>query len=200
MNETTHLNSELLSADARGRKQIPVAVFAVIMIHVVLFVVLLIAAGCRSSARVKRNVSPTPERAEQQAIANPDVPQIAANESQIPATNNEPVMATEPVVEPESPQRAVSSENIAQTRQPSASRSIAKPSTSRSQKFYVVKAGDTLEKIAKLHGTTIQAVRTANRIKSDLIHPGQKLQLTPGGSGAAPLQVRSDKTKRANEA
>ena len=62
MNETT-LNSELLSADARGRKQIPVAVFAVIMIHVVLFVVLLIAAGCRSTARVKRNATPAPEAA-----------------------------------------------------------------------------------------------------------------------------------------
>ena len=51
----TDINSELLTADARGRKNIPFAVFAVIFIHIVLFVVLLIAAGCRAKARARRN-------------------------------------------------------------------------------------------------------------------------------------------------
>jgi hypothetical protein len=71
MNETTQLNSELLSADARGRKHIPVAVFAVIVIHIVLFMVLLIAAGCRSTARAKQSITPAPDSVEQQPSARP---------------------------------------------------------------------------------------------------------------------------------
>jgi LysM repeat protein len=64
-------------------------------------------------------------------------------------------------------------------------------------KIYVVKSGDSLDKIARLHGLTIQAVKTANKIKTDVIHPGQKLQLMPVGS--SPLQVRSEQKKSKNE-
>ena len=62
------------------------------------------------------------------------------------------------------------------------------------QQYYIVKSGDTLEKIAKLHGTSIQAVRTANKMKKDMIFPGQKLQLHPVNAA----QVQS-KPKRSNE-
>src|SRR5262245_64511886 len=67
MSETTNLNTELLSADARGRKHIPFAVFAVILIHIVLFLVLLVAAGCRAKARAKRNLHSAPEMLAQKA-------------------------------------------------------------------------------------------------------------------------------------
>ena len=200
MNETTHINSELLSADSRGRKHIPVAVFAVIMIHIVLFVVLLIAAGCRSSARAKRNLTPAPETAKQQAISQPAIAPVAALEAQTPAAETESVMATEPVVEPE-PAPRIQQRQASQAPRPAAKPAFVRATTrstrARDPKIYVVKTGDTLEKIAKNHGTTIQAVRTANKIKNDRIHPGQKLHLSPEAS--APLQVRSDKQKRSNE-
>src|SRR5687768_10319157 len=92
MNQHTELNSALLSADARGRKHIPVAVFAVILIHIVLFVVLLVAAGCRSSVRAKAN-RPAPAPAEH---THPAEKYMQAATSVVPGES--PVSAPEQVI------------------------------------------------------------------------------------------------------
>jgi LysM repeat protein len=42
---------------------------------------------------------------------------------------------------------------------------------------YVVRSGDTLNKIAKRHGTTARALRTENNLQTDQIRAGQKLKL-----------------------
>jgi LysM repeat protein len=42
---------------------------------------------------------------------------------------------------------------------------------------YTVKAGETLTRIAKQHGTTAKAIRTANNLKTDRLVVGQKLKL-----------------------
>ena len=47
------------------------------------------------------------------------------------------------------------------------------------QKTYVVKSGDNLMKIARTQGTTVKALRSANRLKTDRITVGQKLVI-PG--------------------
>lgn len=210
MNESTQLNSELLSADARGRKHIPVAVFAVILIHVVLFLVLLIAAGCRSSARAKRNAVPTPITAEAQAtaptgqdpiaLAQPAQSLAPASATALPqaqAAMLEPISASEPVVESQVNEAAAQMRLIAQptpaAKKPTG-RTTTKISPAKKGQFYVVKSGDTLGKIAKQHGVTIQAVRTANKMKGDLIFPGQKLQLSPVNAAQA-----QPKKKRSNE-
>ena len=61
---------------------------------------------------------------------------------------------------------------------------------------YTVKAGDTLAKIARSHGTTIKAIRTANALKSDQLHPGQKLKL-PAGKTPAPADANATGTTAA---
>ncbi len=43
--------------------------------------------------------------------------------------------------------------------------------------IYVVKSGDTVPRIAKAHGTTAQALRTANSLKNDRLVVGMKLKL-----------------------
>jgi len=43
--------------------------------------------------------------------------------------------------------------------------------------FYIVKPGDTLEKIAKKFNTTIDYIKVANDLKSDLIRPNQRLKV-----------------------
>jgi peptidoglycan endopeptidase LytE len=215
MNEHTQLNSELLSADARGRKHIPVAVFAVILIHVVLFLVLLIAAGCRSSLRAKQNATPPPVVADtlpthgvQQSSSAPyadpaaqviqEAPISTTPPAALPQTIRESVIATEEVITPRETapvtevHRAVTQQTPA-ARQNSV-RSSSKIATPKKNQMYVVKSGDTLGKIAKLHGVTVEAVRTANKLKGDLIFPGQKLQLSP--VNAAQAQPRK---KRSNE-
>lgn len=46
-----------------------------------------------------------------------------------------------------------------------------------SSKSYTVKAGDTLDKIAKAHKTTVEAIKTKNTLEKATIFPGQKLQI-----------------------
>lgn len=50
---------------------------------------------------------------------------------------------------------------------------------------YVVKGGDTLTKIARNHGTTVKAIRSASGLKSNDIKVGQKLKV-PAKAAAAP--------------
>jgi LysM repeat protein len=207
MNQRTEINSELLSADARGRKNIPFAVFAVILIHVVLFVMLLVAAGCRSTARAKAN-QPLPEPTEQPHPAEKYV-QAAINTNQVQSilstvSAQEQVVATEPVVEDEPQQRqavpAVAQAPATKPKsvQPASSRfvaqTIARPANASSKGVYVVQSGDTVEKIAKRHGTSIEAIKAANKLKGHTIYPGQKLVVKPASATA---QVK--KAKASNE-
>lgn len=52
----------------------------------------------------------------------------------------------------------------------------AKPDTSKTT--YKVKAGDTLSGIARRYKTTVSAIKSANKLKSDMIYVGQTLKLT----------------------
>lgn len=60
---------------------------------------------------------------------------------------------------------------------PSTDRPARAPATSASGRVYVVKSGDSLEKIARHHQTTIQAIKDLNGLTSDRIIVGKKLQL-----------------------
>ncbi len=185
MNETTNLNSQLLSADARGRKHIPFAVFAVIVIHIVLFLILLIAAGCRAKARARQNAKPASETlAQSPATFIPaTVPLLSTNAGPkliAPAAAVitpgllQPVVATEPPIEnrgtPPATRKAAQKSSPANGQRPTA-KNVAKA------KVYVVKAGDTVEKIAKMHGTSVQTIKAENNLKDHLLHPGQQLRV-----------------------
>lgn len=56
--------------------------------------------------------------------------------------------------------------------------------------YYTVKAGDTLYLLAIRYGTTVQALREANGIYTDLIYPGQRLLIpdraTKSGNNSSP--------------
>ncbi len=187
MSETTSLNTELLSADARGRKHVPFAVFAVILVHIILFLVLLIAAGCRAKARAKRNLQPAPEmmaqKAPQPLLAIAPLSTNAPAPTPAPATPLgiapaliQPVIATEPPLE-----KAVTSPApIRKAAQKSSPAPLQRPTANqtRKAKVYVVKAGDTFEKIAKMHGTSVQAIKSENNLKNQLLKPGQQLRVS----------------------
>jgi LysM repeat protein len=59
----------------------------------------------------------------------------------------------------------VSSENAATAIQP------------QTQTIYVIKSGDTLSRIAKVHGTTVKALKAANGLANDRIVVGAKLKI-----------------------
>ncbi|MBI1390391.1 MAG: LysM peptidoglycan-binding domain-containing protein [bacterium] len=56
----------------------------------------------------------------------------------------------------------------------------ARPSAPAGLVTYRVRSGDTLEKIAMRHNTSIDAIRNLNRINGSRIFPGQSLKITPG--------------------
>ncbi|MCM3712135.1 3D domain-containing protein [Sporosarcina luteola] len=59
---------------------------------------------------------------------------------------------------------------------------------------YKVKKGDTLYKIAEIHNVTVKELQTWNSIKSDVIHPNQKLKVvqTESQKEVAKTPSRSD--------
>lgn len=54
---------------------------------------------------------------------------------------------------------------------------------------YTVKGGDTLAKIAKKHGTTVKALRSANNLSNDKINVGQKLKIPAKSGNAEPTEA-----------
>jgi LysM repeat protein len=50
-------------------------------------------------------------------------------------------------------------------------------STPQPETIYMVKSGDSLIRIAKAHGTTVQALKAANGLKNDRIVVGAKLKI-----------------------
>lgn len=57
------------------------------------------------------------------------------------------------------------------------------------QTIYVVKSGDTLSKIARQFGVTVNAIRRANNLTTDRIKVGDKLKIpTQGAEPGAPAQ------------
>jgi len=65
------------------------------------------------------------------------------------------------------------------TASPGASPARASATASQSTGRYVVKSGDTLDRIARAHGTTVRAIKAANGLTSDRIVVGRSLKM-PG--------------------
>ena len=165
MNQT-NLNSELLAGESRTRKHVPVAVFAVIFIHVVLFLLLLIAAGCRARAKAAQEEA---AGATGLAQAVEQSSQPAAAPAALTAPSMEPVIATEPVVEPE-----LSAQPVALTQEEADT--PARTETD-GMKVYVVKPGDSLWLIARQYNTTVSALKALNNLKTDRLKTGQELKV-----------------------
>jgi len=51
---------------------------------------------------------------------------------------------------------------------------------------HVVRRGENLSSISKRYGTTVGAVRQANRMRGNVIQPGQRLVIVAGAGGTAP--------------
>lgn len=68
-------------------------------------------------------------------------------------------------------------------------------STSAYANTYQVKSGDTLYKIAKVHNTTVQQLKTKNNLTSNLIKPGQVLQINESTSNKSTTSTQKHVVK-----
>jgi Cell wall-associated hydrolases (invasion-associated proteins) len=77
------------------------------------------------------------------------------------------------------------STTVRSTSPASAAPAASSPSTAAAAS-YTVKSGDSLWAIASAHGTSVNAIRQANALHSDVIYPGQKLRLSGSAPASAP--------------
>ncbi|RSK33780.1 peptidoglycan endopeptidase [Bhargavaea beijingensis] len=75
---------------------------------------------------------------------------------------------------------------------PSSSQAASKPASQSSASSYTVKRGDTLGKIAAVHGTSVSKIKSLNGLRSDLILVGQVLKVS--GKASAPSSAPSKNT------
>lgn len=54
---------------------------------------------------------------------------------------------------------------------------LLSPATMTEKTEYVVQTGDTLEKLARKHGTTIELLQKCNSLQGKMIHPGDRLRI-----------------------
>lgn len=137
-----------INREQRRRARFKKTVISIIAAIVLLLIGLLIE-GCKS----ERESLATPVTPPGQVQTVPAMPQTTL------ASAPEP----KPAVNPQS--------------EPAAFSKAATPDASQSGTVYVVKSGDTLSRIAKTHGTTIQAIEAANGLTDDRILVGAKLKI-----------------------
>jgi LysM repeat protein len=129
--------------------------FIAAVVAVVILLVGLLIEGCMS----------------EQATATPPAKK-ATQSTGVPASWTNPALMAEQKPKPD-PQPNL---NATSRTAPSVSKGNAASAT-QSESLYVVKSGDSLTRIAKAHGTTVNALKAANGLESDRIVVGAKLKI-----------------------
>ena len=176
----------LAERDARRRKQFRAGVYATLITAAIVIMGMLIQ-GCRTQQTPSAEVAIQP-------VVRPDLrkPRQATNPLPTPMAQAETAAETNWI----SPQSTSLPENVTlpepePTRLPQAitpapeplpAKEVHKASAHQARGIYVVKSGDTLSRIAKAHGTTVKALKTANHLSSDRIFVGEKLKLSQAKS------------------
>lgn len=140
----------------RRRKRIKKIVIGSVAFFVVLLVVLLIEGCVTEHAKVSVGTGAAP-----------------ADPPQSPPVETAPAV-TKPV-DPLQPTSAVRTAIAAVV--PSAATTAARPAAGAVFVPYVVKPGDTLSHIAKVHRLTVRAIQAANELDTDRIAAGMTLKL-----------------------
>ena len=145
-----------INREQRRRARFKRTVISIIAAIVLLLIGLLIE-GCRS----EREALATPMTPPDQVQAAPATPQNTITSALEP----------KPAVSPQSEAAAPS------PTAPLDAKVNTVPAASQAGTVYVVKSGDTLTRIARTYGTTIQAIETANGLTGDRIVVGAKLKI-----------------------
>jgi LysM repeat protein len=170
--------------EARRRQQFRLGVYTVLIAATVLLMGMLIQ-GCRIQRQSSaETVAEKPAKVGNDIAANPSThlppvpepdPESAAETNCVsPGSASLPDNITLPAPATASASHAITTHPSSPVKR---SRKIAPPYNVTG--VYVVKSSDTLTRIAKIHGTTVKALKTTNHLKSNRIFVGEKLKLTP---------------------
>jgi LysM repeat protein len=176
--------------EARRRQRFRLGVYSVLIGTTVLITGTLIQ-GCRSQQKASaETVVEKPVLAGNDNSANPSTnlppipqpPPESATETNCvtPGSASLPENVTVPVPVPTPVSHAVHAHSSSPVK---ASHKTA--SVHGSAGVYVVKSGDTLVRIAKAHGIAVNALKSANHLKSDRIFAGEKLKMPQANLAAA---------------
>lgn len=149
------LTEEWVESEARKRKQVPIAVFSIVTVHVVLFLGLLGSSGCKQQTKTVESQAAEKMRQAEYEAATTASAALTARQKEAP-------VEAEPIVSPAATAKPVT---------------VASASAELGTKIYVVRPGDSLSKIARQNGTTPKALKTVNGLKNDVIRVGQKLRI-----------------------
>ena len=180
----------LAEREQRRRQQFRAGVYTVLITATVLIMGMLIQ-GCRTQRPPAAGAAvPEPEvridpRTPRQAI-NPLPTPMAQSETATETNWITPQSASLPEnVTLPAPTATSAPQTIAPAPEPLPATELHKTSAHHAHGIYVAKSGDTLSRIAKAHGTTVKALKTANHLSSDRIFVGEKLKLSPAKSAKA---------------
>ncbi len=175
MSNPFHDSGSLVEERTRRRREnVKIGVYAVALTAAVFLAGMLIQ-GCRADRTANESDSGRAGASD----TNPTVSAPIAEEKQ--SDTNAPVPPTSAMATPPSPAPAPSAPSTAIPPAPNADPPTLSSAT---QNIYVIKPGDSLSRIAKTHGTTVQALKAANGLKSDRIVAGRKLKLPQSGSAS----------------
>jgi hypothetical protein len=134
----------------RRRERFKKGFIAIVAVAVILLVGLLIE-GCMSEKTMPQPPAP---KAVQSPGPQPNQPLVVQKPDPSPQPN---LNAASRIAPPVSKEQAITA--------------------SHSESLYVVKSGDTLTRIAKVHGTTVKALKSANGLDGDRLVVGEKLKI-----------------------
>jgi 5'-nucleotidase / UDP-sugar diphosphatase len=149
-----------LDIEQRRRERFKKTVVAAVIVSAALVVGLLIE-GCVSEKSAAITPLPPENTAAAPAPTTEAAPAPLSQPSpSVPAAQNTLLLQPSPVA------------MVPKTASP-----VASPKKTAGGTVYLVKSGDTLTRIAKAHGTTIAALKSANNLASDRINVGEKLKI-----------------------
>jgi LysM repeat protein len=143
----------------RGKSNFFFKVVLVLTLHVVVIGILLLQGCMETNARNASTVAPAPDTAPPTDAATPDQKPRRATD-----TNSPKALVNQPLSAPLQPATVAPN------------RLAAAPADTT---VYMVKAGDTLGRIARLHHTSPEIIMVLNDLKASTIKIGQKLKV-PG--------------------
>ena len=187
---------------AKGATNVRLAVATIVAIHVVFFGGLLLQ-GCKRETQTGQNAEAETNLAALDTNTSLALPPLGSNSLYYTSQSSLPTeTGTGAVLPPQdsnplltSPQPAQSPETLWQATNlgsplvsGAAQPGVSQPGTqfSAGMKEYTVARGDSFWKIAKAHGTTVNAIREANpNVDATRIQPGDKLMIPEGGAASA---------------